>query len=381
MNSSLIREIADAGLTGRGGGGFPTAEKLRVARASRARLIINACDGEYGSVKDQWVLEHHLAEIEVALAALHTELGNKEFPLLAVHRGRTSHLARAFGRADEVHRTASPRYNFLRPEVMAVPARYVSSESSALAAFAAGADARPVHRSLPLAEAGTTTTPARGSVRVPPTLVLNAETVWRIAQIMAHGASWFRGSGSAEAPGPRLVTVWGDVPRTRVMEAAAGDYIADILHSANAGPGAVSVDGLSGSWLPAAEDRVWQERPPTLGDRGVGVLRVLRNDECPLDRVGDLLRIGVNESAGQCGPCMFGLPALLNDWTELRAGRYQRETLIRHVLTVAGRGACGMPDGVSRMVASAVDVFQADLDAHTRGSCVRQVHPNQRVAS
>lgn len=369
MNASLIQELSSAGLTGRGGGGFPTAEKLRAARATRARLIVNACDGEYGSVKDLWVLEHHLGEVEVALAAVHAEIGGKGTPLLAVRRGHSRLLDHAFGAADEFHagNTGAPRR--IRPRVMEVPARYVSSESSALAAFAAGADARPVHRSLPLAEAGSRTSPARGSVRVPPTLVLNVETVWRIAQIMTRGAQWFRSFGTPEAPGPRLVTVTGDAPRTEVIDAAAGDYIADILQAARAGSGAVSVDGLGGSWLPAADDPLWSQRPPVLGPAGTGVLRVLPSHDCPLEQVEDLLRVAVNESAGQCGPCMFGLPALLHDWQELKAGRGRQEPLLRHVLAVTGRGACGMPDGVARMVSSAVDVFEADIEAHAYGVC------------
>jgi hypothetical protein len=60
---SLVSLLADAGLTGRGGAAFSTATKLEAARAHRAQLVVNACDGELGAAKDGWVVERHLAEL------------------------------------------------------------------------------------------------------------------------------------------------------------------------------------------------------------------------------------------------------------------------------------------------------------------------------
>ena len=60
---ALIEQLAEAGLTGRGGAAFSTAIKVRAATTSKASLIINACDGEFGAAKDGWVVEHHLSEL------------------------------------------------------------------------------------------------------------------------------------------------------------------------------------------------------------------------------------------------------------------------------------------------------------------------------
>jgi NADH:ubiquinone oxidoreductase subunit F (NADH-binding) len=79
------------------------------------------------------------------------------------------------------------------------------------------------------------------------------------------------------------------------------------------------------------------------------------------------------ESAGQCGPCVFGLPAIAEDLTLLAAGRSSHSVLERlcHRLDeVEGRGACGHPDGVVRIVRSALSVFADDLASHLRsGPC------------
>ena len=61
--STLSDLIRDAGLAGRGGGGFATASKIELAERNRADLIINACDGEIGAAKDGWVIAHHLLEV------------------------------------------------------------------------------------------------------------------------------------------------------------------------------------------------------------------------------------------------------------------------------------------------------------------------------
>ena len=63
MSSSFVDLLEDAGLTGRGGAGFGTAVKVRAATSAGASLIVNACDGEYGAMKDYFVVEHHLGEL------------------------------------------------------------------------------------------------------------------------------------------------------------------------------------------------------------------------------------------------------------------------------------------------------------------------------
>ena len=63
MTPDLVDLLEDSGLTGRGGAGFGTAVKVRAAASAGAALIVNACDGEYGAVKDAYVVEHHLDEL------------------------------------------------------------------------------------------------------------------------------------------------------------------------------------------------------------------------------------------------------------------------------------------------------------------------------
>ena len=103
--------------------------------------------------------------------------------------------------------------------------------------------------------------------RIPPTVVLNAETLWRVGQIHRLGAAWFRSFGTRSAPGPRLVAVGGHVARPGVYETAAGVALADLLDLAGGLPHdarQVGVGGLGGVLITAA----WRPGRPSGTRRG-----------------------------------------------------------------------------------------------------------------
>jgi NADH:ubiquinone oxidoreductase subunit F (NADH-binding) len=360
---SLVALLKDSGLTGRGGAAFSTATKVEAAHAHGARLVVNACDGELGAAKDGWVVEHRLDTLVEGAAAV---AGGRPVTY-AAHRGSaTIERLRAAG----------------LPTVE-VPARYVSSEESSLVSLVRGGLARPMTKRRPFVRGGYDS----AGRRVAPTVVLNAETVWRVGQVVAHGAAWFRSFGTEAEPGPRLVTVNTPQVRGLVLEVEAGVPIADLMSAAGGPPpGAETllVGGLGGRFLPL-EPAMWlrwtrSDLAPFGASLGPGVLETLDPGECPLDVVDRWLTWAAGESAGQCGPCMFGLPALAADWRALASGTdpaaYGRVT--NRVALLPGRGACRFPDGVAGFAWSAVSVFAAHITEHGRGRCVARSLWNRR---
>ena len=105
---------------------------------------------------------------------------------------------------------------------------------------------------------------------------------------------------------------------------------------------------------------------------GPGTVHVLGRDECPVRHVSAVLDHAAGESAGQCGPCMFGVPAAAEDFDMLAAGRLDHSGFQRlrgRLGLLPGRGACRFPDGVAGYARSALRAFGAEVDAHLAGRC------------
>ena len=364
MSTTLVPLLRDAGLTGRGGAAFPTAVKLEAALEYRARVIINACDGEVGAAKDGWVVEHHLDEL-VRGATLFSAR-RPSTVLYAAHRASETALRL---RAAGLH-------------VLEVPARYVSSEESSLISLAQGGLARPMTKRTPFVMGGRDS----AGRRVRPTVVVNAETAWRVAQIAEFGAGWFRSFGTSAEPGPRLVSVNGPSARGVVLETEAGTSVSALLGVVGGLPvdaEALLVGGLGGSFVPAEAVATLRWSSADLGPYGAatgpGIIEVVPPHECPVALVARFLAYAAGESAGQCGPCMFGVPALAADWQAFaeRPSARLLDQVARRAGLLPDRGACRFPDGVGRFVASALRVYRDHLEGHVVGYCLE---PRGRTA-
>lgn len=354
----LIDTVTRAGLRGRGGAGFPTGQKLAAVAAAKGRPVVvaNGCEGDPTSAKDQSLLARspHLVLDGIALAA--HAVGARQ-AMLCVHRGSPL--------VDLVHAALNERdRDTVAVEVVEVPDRYVASEASALVNFLTTGDARPT----------TARTSERG-VHGRPTLVDNVETLAHIALIARFGDAWFREAGTPDSPGTLLVTVGGAVNRPGVYEIEAGLPLSDALELAGGESealAAVQIGGLGGSWLPledAVELPLAHETCRDVGiPLGVAAVVALPARACGLAETARILRHLADESAGQCGPCMFGLPAVADDLAALALGDGSvSEQLHRRLGVIPGRGACSHPDGAVRLAVTALHTFADDVVDHAHG--------------
>ncbi|MEH0575276.1 MULTISPECIES: NADH-ubiquinone oxidoreductase-F iron-sulfur binding region domain-containing protein [Streptomyces] len=151
------------------------------------------------------------------------------------------------------------------------------------------------------------------------------------------------------------------------MEAPYGLPIARLLPLE--GARAVLVGGYHGTWIPAPEAGQLALDASYLG---AGVLAALPADRCGLAETARVLRYLALQSAGQCGPCLNGLPRIAAAFRTLAApGPHGtvRADLARWSGLVEGRGACHHPDGTVRLVRSALTTFATEIDAHAHGHC------------
>jgi NADH:ubiquinone oxidoreductase subunit F (NADH-binding) len=376
QNEALIAAVEQAGLTGRGGAGFPAGRKLRaVAEAGRRAgplrspagtvLIANGGESEPSSGKDALLLSRspHLVLDGIVLAA---QAVGATRAYLCVH-GDPAPLRAAVTSRERAGLNRVPI------QVAVVPAGYVASQETSLVSFLNGAGARPAF--IP-------PRPSQRGVHRHPTLVLNVETLANIALIARRGPDWFRSVGTAAEPGSVLVTVGGAVAAPGVYEAALGTPVGAVLEQAGGPsepPQAVLAGGYFGGWLPLPAGASVPLSAGSLRAAGAalgpGTLVVLPAGSCPLAETARVTGYLAGQSAGQCGPCANGLPALAAALSHVAFGRPGPDVLRWTedlLVLVRGRGACHLPDGAAGLVASVLHVFAADLRHHREhGPCGR----------
>jgi NADH:ubiquinone oxidoreductase subunit F (NADH-binding) len=329
LDTDLIASTLTSGLKGRGGGAFPTGEKLRAVAAQRGRpvVVLNGAEGEPASRKDKALLGAvpHLALDGAAVAA--AALGAHE---VVVAVGRAARRERAI-----LASALKERRDPLRWRLAVVPDGFVSGEETALLSALAGRAPKPAVKPPHPFEHGL------GGA---PTLVQNAETLAQLALVARHGAGWFRSLGSTI---DQLVAGAGGVT----------EPVSTFL-----------VGGYFGGWT---RDSGLALTPGS--GLGAGVVVAFPDSACPLRESARVARYLAGESAGQCGPCLHGLAALAHGLEQLAAGdNGNRAQLARWAEEVAGRGACRHPDGAAAFVSSTLSVFEQETEDHLRGRCRRR---------
>jgi NADH:ubiquinone oxidoreductase subunit F (NADH-binding) len=360
--AALIKEVERSGLAGRGGAGFPTARKLAAVAAGHAPVVVaNGTEGEPASAKDKILLARspHLVLDGVALAA---ELVGARQAVIVVHFSVREIVDEALAER------RGARLDPIRIRAVTAANRFVAGEASAVVHW--------IERGVPT----PTATPPRLSTRGlggRPTLVQNVETLAHLALIGRYGASWFRSAGTAAEPGTMLVTVLGAVREPCVREIAIGTPVGEILSMAGgeAAPlQALLIGGYFGRWADAAAAAAAPFSAaglaPLEASVGAGLIAALPANACGLAETARVARYLADESAGQCGPCLFGLDAVAGEVQRLAEGRTSSLAILRRWLAeVNGRGACSHPDGAVRLISSALTVFAAELDRHAQGWC------------
>jgi NADH:ubiquinone oxidoreductase subunit F (NADH-binding) len=208
---------------------------------------------------------------------------------------------------------------------------------------------------------------------------VNGETLANLALLARFGVRWFGELGVPEEPGTSLVTVTGSVPAPTVLEVAVGTPLRAVLAEVGAVPeGEALIGGLAGSWvdLSRAADVSYSAAGLRLigARRGVGSMMVLPPGGCVLMETARIACYLAEQSAGQCGPCMFGLPTIAADCESLAHGDAAALGRLRRRLPVInGRGACSHPDGTVGLVGSALNALERapeHLALHLRnGDC------------
>ena len=312
VDADRLVQLAEAvALRGRGGAGFPFARKLRAVLDQRRRsqpvVVVNLSEGEPASAKDSALARHRPHLLLDGAVATARAVGSDRIHLvlpgerLLVHQAIRAALAE---RGDE-------RVRF---HLHVAAPRFVAGQARAVIELLSGRPNLPVTGWQPDAVSG---------LDGRPTLLSNAETWAQIGRLLLVGEREVRRHGTHDEPGTTLLTLSAPGRRPQVREVAYGVRLRDLLPSYAHGQPAL-VGGFHGSW--ATSLTIASARVSVSGSRllsmpiGAGVVHVPGPDTCPLDLTSRIVDYLAGQTAGRCGPCRNGLPALADAVRALRDG-------------------------------------------------------------
>jgi len=330
--------------------------------AGRAPVVLgNGTEGEPASAKDK-VLMARSPHLVLDGAVLTAQMVGARQAVIVTHRD----VSEILGQAAAERRRA--RLDRVRITVRTAADRFVAGEASAVIRWVEHGIPAPTARPPRLSDRG---------LGGRPTLVQNVETLAHLALIARYGAPWFRSVGTVAEPGSMLVTVLGAVREPCVLEIAIGTPVGQVLDLAG-GPSAplqaLLLGGYFGAWVEAAQAAGRPFSAAGLADLGAGpgagLIAALPAGACGLSEAARVVRYLAAQSAGQCGPCRFGLTAVADELERIAEGRTTDPGLLHRWLgQVDGRGGCAHPGGAVRLARSALRTFAAELSQHAAGSC------------
>jgi NADH:ubiquinone oxidoreductase subunit F (NADH-binding) len=360
--AQLLATLEAVPVHGRGGAGFPFARKLRTAVISgkRRSVVVNAAEGEPASAKDSVLLVAAPHLVLDGAEAVARALGAPGIHVVVGHDRPSVRVALDDALAEREHAG-------LPVEVHTTRSSFIGGQESAVLELLEGRNNLPVTSWAPPSVAG---------LGGRPTLVSNAETFAQVAAVLVLGPAGYAELGTPAEPGTTLLTVAGDGPYGAVIEAPYGVGLGEVLQFCGYDPAsAVLLGGYHGSWVPVGAASPLSISREQLTGRGLslgaGVVLPLDARTCPVVVTAGVTGYLAGVAARRCGPCVQGLPALAEAVGALADGAGRAATRRIEDLTalIPGRGACANPDGTSRLVASMLRAFPAEVRTHELGSC------------
>ncbi|HIX15154.1 MAG TPA: NADH-quinone oxidoreductase subunit NuoF [Candidatus Hungatella pullicola] len=371
----VIQVLLDSGLRGRGGAGFPTGLKWKLAKqndADQKYVCCNADEGDPGAFMDRSVLEgdpHAVLEaMTIAGYAIGASQGyiyvRAEYPIaverlkIAIKQAREMELL-----GDDIFGSGFSFDIDLRLGAGA----FVCGEETALMVSIEGNRGEPRPRP-PF--------PAKQGLFGKPTILNNVETYANIPQIILNGPEWFASMGTEKSKGTKVFALGGKINNTGLVEVPMGTTLREVVEEIGGGiPNgkkfkAAQTGGPSGGCIPAEhfDIPIDYDNLISIGSMmGSGGLIVMDEDDCMVDIAKFFLEFTVEESCGKCTPCRIGTKRMLEILTKITKGQATMEDLDKLeelCYYVKANSACGLGQTAPNPVLSTLKYFRDEYVAH-----------------
>ncbi len=371
----VIKEIADSGLRGRGGAGFPTARKWKAAKKAegdRKFIICNGDEGDPGAFEDRAYMEgdpHSVLEgMIIGAYAVGAHEGyiyvRDEYPLAVVNLSIAVEQAEKRGFLGD--NILGSGFDF-HVRISRGGGAFVCGESSALMRSLEGKTGDPRQKYVHATDKG---------LFGAPTVLNNVETWADVGAIIERGGAWFASMGSARSKGTKAFSLVGKVKNTGLIEVPMGATLRKIIYDIGGGMlkdrpfKAVQTGGPSGGCVPESllDLSVDYEELTKAGSMmGSGGMIVMDDRTCMVEVARYFLSFLSEESCGKCIPCREGLKQLLTIYTNLVEGRGRPADLKRIERLAWGMkvaSLCELGKSAPNPVLSTLRYFRDEYVAH-----------------
>ena len=373
----VIQTILDSGLRGRGGGGFPTGMKWKLARnivkdADQKYVCCNADEGDPGAFMDRSVLEGDPHVVLEAMAIAGYAIGatqgyiyvRAEYPIAVERLEIAIKQAREYGLlGNNIFGTDFSFDIGLRLGAGA----FVCGEETALMTSIEGNRGEPRPRP-PF--------PAEKGLFQKPTILNNVETYANIPQIILNGADWFASMGTEKSKGTKVFALGGKIHNTGLVEVPMGTTLRTVIEEIGGGiPNgkkfkAAQTGGPSGGCIPAEhmDIPIDYDNLISIGSMmGSGGLIVMDEDNCMVDIAKFFLEFTVDESCGKCTPCRIGTKRMYEMLDKITRGQGTLEDIDKLeelCYYIKQNSLCGLGQTAPNPVLSTLRYFRDEYVAH-----------------
>ena len=373
----VIQVLLDSGLRGRGGGGFPTGLKWKLAKqndADQKYVCCNADEGDPGAFMDRSILEGDPHAVLEAMAIAGYAIGasqgyiyvRAEYPI-AVQR-----LKIAIDQAREMELLGKNIFGTgfdFDIDLRLGAGAFVCGEETALITSIEGNRGEPRPRP-PF--------PAQKGLFGKPTILNNVETYANIPQIILNGPEWFASMGTEKSKGTKVFALGGKIHNTGLVEIPMGTTLREVIEEIGGGiPNgkkfkAAQTGGPSGGCIPAEhfDIPIDYDNLISIGSMmGSGGLIVMDETDCMVDIAKFFLEFTVEESCGKCTPCRVGTKRMLEILTKITKGQATMEDLDKLeelCYYIKENSACGLGQTAPNPVLSTLRYFRDEYEAHIK---------------
>lgn len=371
----VIKEVEDAALRGRGGGGFPTGRKWAQVRRQPAGdkyIVCNGDEGDPGAFMDRSIMEgdpHRVLEgMMIAAVACGAQEGyiyvRAEYPLAVSRLKGAIEDAKKYGLlGDNILGT-----NFsMDIKINKGAGAFVCGEGSALTASIEGKRGMPRVKPPRTVEQG---------LFGKPTVLNNVETFANVPIVINKGANWYRSVGTENSPGTKAFALTGNIENTGLIEVPMGTTLREIIFDIGGGIRggadfkAVQIGGPSGGCLtkehldlPLDFDSL-KKAGAMIGSGG---LVVMDEHTCMVEVARFFMNFTQNESCGKCIPCREGTKRMLEILERIVAGKGEEgdlDLLLELADTISSTALCGLGKTAAFPVVSTIKNFRSEYEEH-----------------